>query len=190
MKTLILLVGETGAGKDTVAKKLPYKKVISYTTRPMRREDVDGVNHYFISDTKMDEIEKQGDIIAWTKTGDVRYCATYDQLTDNVEIYIINPDGVRWFKEKYKGPDLRVITIGLYLDLNIRRARCRTRSDFDTSFEKRVKDEQKDFEKFRLDGEFDYLIKNEDSDKTANVIYRIITIEATYDYYSNCKREK
>ena len=28
MKNLILLVGETGSGKDTVANKLPYKKNI------------------------------------------------------------------------------------------------------------------------------------------------------------------
>ena len=71
MKNLILLVGETGSGKDTIANKLPYKKVISYTTRPIRDTDVNGINHWFVSDEEMDKLEKEN-LIAWTKTGDVR----------------------------------------------------------------------------------------------------------------------
>ena len=173
MKNLILLVGETGSGKDTVARKLPYKKVISYTTRPMRDADINGVNHWFISDKEMDELEKK-DLIAWTKTGEVRYCATVDSLIDNTMIYIINPNGVRWFKEHYKGHEINVITIGIYVPLEDRKERCKNRSDFKTSFMQRVKDEQKDFDKFRLNGEFDYLIKNTDSNITAQIIKNII----------------
>lgn len=173
-KTLVLIVGETGSGKDTVANKLPFPKVVSYKTGPMRASDVQFVTHNFISDKLMDELEKQDNIIAWTKTGDIRYCATYDQLDNDVTIYIINPDGVRWFKENYKGPELNVIVIGLYLPLETRKSRCRIRSDFDTMFMNRVQAEQEDFNRFRLDGEFDYLIKNEDSNLTASIIYQII----------------
>lgn len=175
MKNLILLVGETGSGKDTVANKLPYKKVISYTTRPMRDVDTNGVNHWFVSDKEMDELEKK-DLIAWTKTGDVRYCATIDSLTEDTMIYIINPDGVRWFKKHYKGSEVNIIVIGIYLPLEERKKRCKNRSDFKTSFMQRVKDEQKDFDKFRLNGEFDYLIKNTDSNITAKIIESIINI--------------
>lgn len=179
-KTLILLVGETGAGKDTIANKLPYPKVVSCKTGLMRDSDIQGVTHNFISDEVMDILEKRDDIIAWTKTGDIRYCATEDQLDNEVSIYIINPDGVRWFKENYKGPELHVIVIGLFVPLDVRRSRCRTRSDFETVFEKRVADEQEDYNKFRLDGEFDYLIKNEDSNKTAAIIHNIIRREIDY----------
>ena len=173
MKNLILLVGETGSGKDTVARKLPYKKVISYTTRPMRDADINGVNHWFISDKEMDELEKK-DLIAWTKTGEVRYCATVGSLIEDTMIYIINPNGVRWFKEHYKGDEINVITIGIYVPLEERKRRCKDRSDFNSSFIKRVKDEQKDFDNFRLNGEFDYLIKNTDSNITAQIIKNII----------------
>lgn len=178
MKNLILLVGETGSGKDTVARKLPYKKVISYTTRPMRDADINGVNHWFISDKEMDELEKK-DLIAWTKTGEVRYCATVDSLIDNTMIYIINPNGVRWFKEHYKGDEINIIVIGIYLPLEERMERCKTRSDFNSSFMQRVKDEQEDFDKFRLNGEFDYLIKNNNSEITAKIIKDIIEIETS-----------
>ena len=175
MKNLILLVGETGSGKDTIANKLPYKKVISYTTRPIRDTDVNGINHWFVSDEEMDELEKK-DLIAWTKTGNVRYCATIDSLIEDTMIYIINPDGVRWFKEHYKGSEVNMIIIGLYVSLEERMERCKTRSDFNSSFMQRVKDEQEDFDKFRLNGEFDYLIKNTDSNITAQIVKNIIDI--------------
>lgn len=173
-KTLVLIVGETGAGKDTVVNNLPYHKVISYKTGPLRDSDVEGGTHFFISDEKMDELEKRDDLISWTKTGDIRYCATEDQLKDDVTIYIINPDGVRWFRENYKGDTLNIIVIGLYLDLETRKERCKVRSDFNTVFESRVNAETSDFEKFISNGEFDYIIKNVDSKKTSLIIHDII----------------
>ena len=174
-KTLVFLVAETGAGEDTVANKLPYPKVVSYTTRERRKiVDQPWVSHHFISDDEMNYIEKRDDIIAWTKTGDIRYCATSDQLKEDISIYIINPDGVRWFRENYKGPELHFIVIGLYVPLEVRRSRCRTRSDFETVFESRVLAEQADYDWFRANGEFDYMINNKDSNLTANIIYDII----------------
>jgi len=184
-KTLVFIVGETGSGKDTVANKLPHPKVVSYTTRAMRDSDMDGKNHWFISEAGMDKLEERDDLIAYTKTGDVRYCAKADQLNRGVNIYIINPDGVRWFRENYKKDDLNVIIIGLYVPLGERIKRCSTRSDFETSFAKRVTAEQNDFNRFRLDGEFDYLIKNNDSDKTADIIFDIIQKDLLYSVFED-----
>lgn len=173
-KSLVFLVGETGCGKDTIANKLLLPKIPSYTTRRMRYDDIEGVSHIFVSDDDMDILEKRDDIIAWTKTGDIRYCATSDQLVDDISIYIINPEGVRWFKDNYKKEDLNTITIGLYVPLDIRRSRCRIRGDFDSVFEKRVTAEQDDYDKFRLNGEFDYLIRNDNSNLTAAIIRDIL----------------
>ena len=180
-KTLVFLVGETGSGKDTVANKLPYKKICSYTTREMRKGiETPGVNHHFVSDEFMDELEDRTDLVAWTKTGDIRYCATEEQLEDGINVYIIDPDGVRWFNENYEGPALNIIVIGLYLPLAVRRQRCKNRPDFKTSFKKRVEAEEEDFNKFRLYGEFDYMIRNDNSEKTASIVDDIIKKHIVY----------
>lgn len=184
-KTLLLLVGETGAGKDTVANMLPYSKVISYTTRSMRKGDVQDVHHHFISNEEMDELEKRDDLIAYTKTGDIRYCATEEQLDDEISVYVINPDGIRWFKENYKGETLNSVVFGLYVSLEERRSRCEKRGDIKSTFETRVSDEQQDFNIFRLNGEFDYLINNKNSNKTSHIICNIMEKYHVSNIYCN-----
>lgn len=49
---LITITGPSGAGKDTVARMLSdfvgYKVICSYTTRPKREGEIDGVEHHFV----------------------------------------------------------------------------------------------------------------------------------------------
>lgn len=47
---LIVVLGQTAAGKDSVARGLinmGYQKVVSHTTRPMRANEVEGKDYYF-----------------------------------------------------------------------------------------------------------------------------------------------
>lgn len=179
MKKIILfcIVGETGSGKDSIAKKVAGDGgvLVSYTTRPKRESDINGVHHWFVSDEEMDRIEKEEKMIAWTKTGDVRYCATLEKL-NGARIYIVNPDGIRWFRQ-YGTKDIKVISIGIYASLEERRRRCKDRSDYVTSFNKRVADEQMDFANYRLNGEFDYMITNNDLETSIRIVNEIIKAE-------------
>ena len=54
MKSVIVLVGESASGKSTIEKiladKYGYKKTVSYTTRPPRDGEVNGVDYHFISE--------------------------------------------------------------------------------------------------------------------------------------------
>lgn len=60
MLTIIALIGKTSSGKDTVARyiKASYgiNQIVSYTTRPMRSHETDGVEHYFVSKERMTEV--------------------------------------------------------------------------------------------------------------------------------------
>ena len=186
-KIIYLLVGETGAGKDTVANKLcdinNMSKVVSYTTRPIRENETNGVEHYFITKEESDKIKQSNELIAYTKIGEVEYYATVEELLKK-DIYIIDPQGVRYFKSKkdiLNKYNISIVTIGICLPLEERKNRCmNTRSDYNTAFDKRVESEKWDFIRFRTDIEFDYLIHNKDSNKTANVIKNIIEVE-TYN---------
>ena len=59
-KYIIVLLGKGGSGKDTVMNMIAkeYKNVqtvVSHTTRPMRKGEIEGKNYYFISDEKFCE---------------------------------------------------------------------------------------------------------------------------------------
>lgn len=76
---LIVIAGAAGAGKDAVMeellkdskiKNLSIHKVISYTDRPMRPEEKEGVEHYFVSNKKLQELGKENKFVEpITKTG-------------------------------------------------------------------------------------------------------------------------
>lgn len=58
MKPLIITItGLSGAGKDTVAEYLcdhtDWNRIVSFTTRPIREGEVNGREHYFVSEDRL-----------------------------------------------------------------------------------------------------------------------------------------
>lgn len=95
---LITITGPSGAGKDTVALMLSdldgYKVLCSYTTRPKREGEIDGVEHHFVEkcDVPHDKM------LAYTQYGGYEYWTTIDQVTDKA-IYVIDEDGLSFVRE-------------------------------------------------------------------------------------------
>ena len=61
---MLILVGESASGKTTTQKLLAAKgirKVVTYTTRPMRDGEVDGIDYHFVSEKKFEEMVVKGD---------------------------------------------------------------------------------------------------------------------------------
>ena len=62
-------MGKSSTGKDTIFKKLlsdrelDLKNVVSYTTRPRRANETDGVEYHFVDTAKRDDLQSQGKII-------------------------------------------------------------------------------------------------------------------------------
>lgn len=112
---LILLAGARGAGKTTIAEKLcekyNWKILPTYTTRPKRTEDEQG--HTFLTNEEFDQIPEE-QRLAYTEHYGDRYCTTAEQIKD-YDIFIIDLQGVRYFKREYKG-EKKIFTI--YLDIS------------------------------------------------------------------------
>lgn len=96
MIRMILIMGETARGKDTLVKMLEkrgLKSVCSCTTRPKRECETDGVEHIFISEKEADHLLADKDnIVAQTQIGKYRYFATMGQFK-GADIYVIDPNG-------------------------------------------------------------------------------------------------
>ena len=69
MGRIYCLMGKSSTGKDTIYKELledsalSLKKIIPYTTRPVREGEKDGVEYFFCDEKKVSELEAQGKII-------------------------------------------------------------------------------------------------------------------------------
>lgn len=102
-KPIFLIVGASGSGKDTVTNLLceryGYSRIKSYTTRPSRGTETDEASHIFVSDAEFEELK---DLVAYTQFDGFRYCATAEQV-EKADLYIIDPKGVEFFNEHYKG---------------------------------------------------------------------------------------
>ena len=103
---MILLIGKTAAGKDKTRNelvKMGYIPVVTYTTRPLRDGEVNGVTYNFIS--KEDFLKKEFEgFFAETTSYDVAtgetwyYGSAIEDLTSD-KVMIANPDGVKKLKK-------------------------------------------------------------------------------------------
>lgn len=161
-KTIITIIGRSGVGKDYIAKRLStilnYPLVVSHTTRPIRSNETNGVEHWFDSKEEFQNVLNNQTVIAYTKIGEYEYCATLEDIEDNC-IYVIDYDGIKYLQEHFKDQiNLKIIYI--YCDEYIRRARASTRSDFKIAWEDRNKAEDEQFTEFEMNRPWDLLIDN------------------------------
>lgn len=69
MGKIICLMGKSSTGKDTIYKRLlenrdlKLKKIVPYTTRPIREGEQDGVEYHFVSEAEYEKLESSGKII-------------------------------------------------------------------------------------------------------------------------------
>lgn len=168
MKNLILVVGRSGSGKDTLVRHAQeYFKaasIPSYTDRPMRPTETQGVEHTFVSKEEFDELMKRDDIFAYTQIGETgyRYCTTLELLfsiKSKTLFYIIDPKGYLYCKSKFRDYfNMNVIYVSAMEDF--RRTRANIRNGEEDAWKKRNEDENRQFEDFERNRDWDHIVYN------------------------------
>lgn len=154
--TIIAIVGKSGSGKTTITKlaslALGVKSVVSYTTRPKREEEVNGIDHWFVDESAMPEKEC---MLAYTLYGGYHYWVTHDQLVPGeVYTYVINEDALVEMIDKFA---YKYNFFAIYVDRsNIdvsedRTIRDKDRKELDKSYYNYVVVNDGTFEKFADD---------------------------------------
>lgn len=140
---LILLVGQSGCGKTTIANYLEfikeYKQVQSYTTRAPRCEGE--IGHTFVT---VEEFDNLGAMVAYTEYNGNKYGVTADMI-DKCQLYVIDVPGVKTLIENYQ-TNRQIIILYFKSTVATRIDRMIDRGDSDSAILSRLHtDEQYDW---------------------------------------------
>ena len=95
---MIVLVGESASGKSSIERCLvndyEYEKVVSYTTRPPRDGEIDGVDYHFIDTEKFLKLKSEGFFAETAVYRDWYYGTAKEDCTDD-KIAVLTPHGLR-----------------------------------------------------------------------------------------------
>lgn len=135
MGKIFYLMGQSSIGKDTIYKKLLEEKnlelerIVTYTTRPIRQGEIDGMEYHFVGSSQLEQIRDNGKLIEvrsyQTYHGVWQYFTVDDSQIDlNQTDYLIIGTLESYMKTKeYFGED-KLIPILITLDDGVRLQRA------------------------------------------------------------------
>lgn len=150
---IVVLVGKTASGKTTVANELckhhGYKRIITYTTRPMRKNEVQDVDYHFISDEQFNKMVENNEFTEYKRYNTAHGVWSYGSIitleqeySDDCYVIILTPQGLRDLSKKVS----RYIAFYLNVDFKTQLERLKKRGDEQQQIIKRLKNDAKDFE--------------------------------------------
>src|SRR6478735_2526979 len=120
MDKRIIICGAGGSGKDHLRKKLEKKNFkcgILHTTRPMRNNEIEGKDYYFIDNQKFQENIKNNLFIEYTEHNGWFYGLTLEEFNTK-NLFVLSIKSFIKYDETIKNNSF---TIFLDIDEEVRR---------------------------------------------------------------------
>ena len=182
---LVLLSGVSGAGKDTIKKQLiarmkNVESLPSYTDRAPRANDVAGVTYNFVSTKEFERMINDGELYEYSVHHEHYYGTSKKLLNEKINngkiiVKDIEVNGVENLLKLLKN-DVKIVTIFLRVPKEQLQKRLEKRVDKPSLKEIQLRLNRFDYEESKI-GMYDYIIKNNDLEKTVQIIMTIINNE-------------
>ena len=182
---LVILSGVSGAGKDTIKKELIKREnnivtIPSFTDRPMRANDVEGGTYYFVTTEEFEEMIKNEELYEYNVHHDHYYGTSKKVFNEKIKegkiiVKDIDVNGTENLV-KLLEKDMKVVTIFLRVPKEELERRLKNRIDQPSPKEIKLRLNRFDYEESRIDL-YDYVLKNDDLEKTVQIISTIIKNE-------------
>ena len=187
---LVLLSGVSGAGKDTIKKELLKRmdNVItmpSYTDRLPRPGEENGGVYNFVTTAEFEQKIRENEFYEYSVHHEHYYGTSKKILNENIKkgkiiVKDIEVNGTENLL-KILGNDTRIVTIFLKVEKEELKRRLIERGDNIQDIEVRLGRLEYEEDKIKL---YDYVIKNDDFEKTVQVIMTIIENEKRIEEHS------
>ena len=191
MGKIFCIMGKSSSGKDTIYKRLladetlGLKRIVTYTTRPIRKGEKDGEEYYFIGEEDVERLSKEGKIVELraydTVHGIWKYMTVADEninLAANNYVIIGTPESysgcLKFFGQSIMVPILITVDDGVRLERALRRERKQENPKYEEMCRRFLAD-ARDFSEERLkEAGIDTRFENVDLEKCYAQIERFI----------------
>lgn len=191
---LVILAGVAGAGKDTIARALIQRmdnliSIPSFTSRNPRADDIAGVTYNFVSKEEFERMIEAGELYEYDVHHENYYGTSKKLLNERIAegkiiIKDIDVNGTEALVNLLK-EDTKVVTIFLRVPKAELEKRLNNRIDHLSPKEIQLRLNRFDYEESKI-GIYDYVLKNDDLEKTLAIIQTII--EREYELYKESKK--
>ena len=182
-KSLIVVVSApSGAGKTTLCKRLlqnspSFTCSVSFTTRHPRKNEIEGVDYYFVSPTEFQKMIEDRKFVEWAKVHEQLYGTSANLLNKAIEaekdvVLEVDVKGGTQIKKNYPQAVLIFLLPPSWQELE-KRLKSRRTEDYERVKE-RIIQAKKEIEYAPY---YDYLIINDDINRALDDLTAIIRAE-------------
>jgi len=182
---LVILSGVSGAGKDTIKKELIKRmdnviSLPSYTSRKPREGEEEGVQYYFVTKEEFERKIKNDEFYEYDEHHENYYGTSRKLMNEKIASgkIIVKDIEVNGTENLIKilSNDTKLVTIFLKVEKEELRKRLIERGDNLSEAEIELRLGRLKYEESKI-GLYDYVIKNNDFEKTVQIIMAIIENE-------------
>lgn len=182
---LVILSGVAGAGKDTIKKELlkrmdNVETLPSFTDRPPRGGDIPGQTYNFVTAEEFERMIKDNELYEYSVHHNHYYGTSKKLLNEKINsgkiiVKDIEVNGTQALIDLLKD-DVKIVTIFLRVPKEELRHRLENRIDKPSIKEIELRLNRFDYEESKI-SMYDYVLKNNDLEKTVQIIMSIINNE-------------
>ena len=182
---IVILSGVAGAGKDTIKKEIIKRMnfvetLPSYTSRPPREGDIPGQTYIFVTKAEFEEMIERNEFYEYDIHHNNYYAVPRKLLNEKIEqgkviIKDVDVNGTQNLVNLLS-KDTKIVTIFLRVPKEELERRLKERIEKPSPEEITLRLNRFDYEESKI-GLYDYVLKNNDLEKTVQIIMSIIENE-------------
>jgi guanylate kinase len=178
---IFCLIGHSASGKSTIEKRLHLlgiKRIVSYTTRPPRKNEINGMDYHFVDEETFMKMKEEGRFSETAQYREWYYGLSLDGIDYANEDYVVVVT-IHGYQELLKvvGEEY-VVAIYIKVDERERMRRLLERGDEVDEIIRRIQSDRKDFadvEKY-----CEHTVENESVEHS---VYDVLNIIKSYSYH-------
>ena len=180
---MVIISSPSGAGKTTLTRKIISDMEdtvlsISVTTRKKRPNEQEGLHYYFINDSAFNQMVKDGNLLEFANVFGFNYGTPRDKVLENIQagrdvIFDIDWQGASQLRKNFRENILSIFILPPSAAELMSRLIKRDQDSLDV-IKKRLSAAYDEIKHWR---EYDYIIINDDLEKSYNQLKSIIIAE-------------